>query len=199
MKRRTLIEYADASPAVRAIYDDVLTTIGAPVEGLPNWIKAIGNNEHVLKAAWEKYKNVVFAGDVPLLLKHLILVVISMRAGNRYCSASHGHIALSLDRSLSCDDLYSLAQGKAFPTLPPAFQVAISTLTQAVVDPAGVEDEGFDFENELRKAGFSELEIDELLSQADFGVMMNQLTSLWQIKPEVELPPPSKALATMDA
>ena len=192
MKRHTLVEYADASPPVRAIYDDVLATIGAPVSGLPNWIKAIGNNANVLKAAWEKYKNVVFAGDVPLLLKQLILFVISMKAGNRYCSASHGHMALSLDKTLSCDDLYSLARGQAFPTLPPAFQAAISLVTQAAAYPAGIEDDGFDFEDELRAVGFSELEIDELMAQADLGVMMNTLTSIWHIKPEVELPPPTR-------
>jgi len=194
MKRRVMIEYDDAAPGVRAVYDDVLKIPG--MTELPNWIKALGSNENVLKGAWTNYKSVVLTGDVPLLLKQLILFVISMRRGNRYCSASHGHTALSLDPTLTCDDLYSLARGEAFASLPPAFKAAIDTVTSAALDPQSVESGQLPLEQSLRTVGFSDEEIDELMGQAELGLMMNAIMSIWDIPAEKDLPPPTQAITS---
>ena len=50
-------------------------------------------------------------------------------------------------------------------------------------------DADFDFEEQLRDEGFSESEIDELLAQGYFGVMMNMLTDAYDIPPEQPFPP----------
>jgi len=189
MKRRVLIEYADASAGVRAIYDEAMAVLGLAAP--PNWMKAMGTNEHVLRATWEKFRHVVLTGSVPPLLKQLILFVISAREDNRYCTAAHGFAALSLDETLSCEDLYSLARGAAYKGLTPAYQVAIELVTRAALEPAVVDAEHFDFEARLRQAGFGEAEIDELMAQADFGVMMNAITRIWEIPPDREFPPPA--------
>ena len=78
MKRRSVVEYAEASPQVRAIYDEVKKVIGAP--NVPNFLKALGVNENVLRATWAKLRYAVLAGEVPMLLKQLILFNISVRA-----------------------------------------------------------------------------------------------------------------------
>ena len=197
MKRRTMVEYADASDAVRAVYDEGMATMG--LSGVPNWMKAMGNNETVLKANWEKFRHVVLQGNVPPLLKQLILFVISVREDNRYCTAAHGYAALDLDKTLSCEDLYSLASGAALQRLPKAFQVAIDVVSRAALKPAEVAGADFDLERRLRDAGFSEHEIDELLAQADFGVMMNAITSIWDIPPDREFPPPEARRSTAPA
>lgn len=189
MKRRVLIEYADASPGVRAVYDEGMAVLG--LTSVPNWMKAMGTNEHVLRATWEKFRHVVLTGSVPPLLKQLILFVISVHEDNRYCTAAHGFAALSMDETLSCEDLYSLARGEAYKGLTPAFQVAIELVTRAALDPSATESEHFDFEARLRRAGFGETEIDELMAQADFGVMMNAITRIWEIPPDREFPPPA--------
>jgi len=187
MKRRILIEYVDATPAVRAVYDEAMSVMS--LSGVPNWMKALGGNEHVLRATWEKFRHVVLLGRVPLLLKQLILFVISVKEDNIYCTAAHGYAALSLDPLLGCEDLYSLARGHAYATLPQTYQVAIEVVTRAALDPTGL-DQHEDAERRLRGAGFSESEIDELLAQADFGVMMNAITRIWDIPADKEFPPP---------
>jgi len=197
MKRRVLVEYADACAGVRAVYDEALAVLGAT--NVPNWMKAMGMNEHVLRATWEKFRHVVLTGSVPPLLKQLILFVISVREGNRYCTAAHGFAALSMDETLSCEDLYSLARGAAYDGLPPAFQVAIELVTRAALEPAVVESEHFDFEARLRRAGFGETEVDELMAQADFGVMMNAITRIWEIPPDREFPPSAEQSAAAAA
>jgi alkylhydroperoxidase family enzyme len=182
-----MIEYPNAAPGVKAIYDEGMAVMG--LTAVPNWMKVMGNNEFVLKANWEKFRHVVLEGTVPQLLKQLILFSISIKVGNRYCTAAHGHAALGLDKTLSYEDLISLAEGKAYPTLPKSFQVAIEMVTQAALHPKNVAKEDFDFEERLRDEGFSEQEIDELMAQADFGVMMNMITDIWEIPPDQEFPP----------
>jgi alkylhydroperoxidase family enzyme len=169
MKRRTLVEYEDASPEVQAIYEEIREAMGSPA--VPNFLKALGNNENVLRAIWQVTKNTMIEGEIPSLLKQLILFKISIKAGNEYCTALHGHAALNLTK------------------LPASFRVALEIVTQAALQPKSVADEDFDFEDQLRDEGFSEREIDELMAQAYFGVMMNTLTDSFDIPWESPFPP----------
>ena len=91
MKRQAHVEYADAPPRVQAIYDEIKNLTGAP--DVPNVFKALGTNENSLFAAWTKLRFTVLTGDVPMLLKQLILFNISARARNEYCTALHGNLA----------------------------------------------------------------------------------------------------------
>ena len=187
MKRTTLVEYDDASPAVQAIYDEIMNTMGAP--SVLNFLKALGNNEHVLRATWTMLKETVIEGEIPALLKQLILFKVSISVGNEYCTALHGHAALNLDPTLTYDDLCALSGGQCSATLPPSFPVAIDVVTRASVDTKSVEDADWDFEEQLREEGFSEAEIDELLAVGFFSVMMNMLVDAYEVPWEAPFPP----------
>ena len=165
MKRRSVVEYAEASRQVRAIYDDVKKVTGAP--DVPNFLKALGVNENVLRGTWAKLRYAVLAGEVPMLLKQLILFNISVRAGNYYCTALHGHAALQLDQTLTCEDLMRLTRGEALEQLPRSFAVAIETVTRAALEPSILAAEDCDFERDLQVEGYAEWEIDELMFLAD--------------------------------
>jgi hypothetical protein len=172
MKRRTMIEYQDASPEVKAIYDEIMKVTGSTT--VPNILKALGNNGNVLRATWSKVRYAVLEGEVPLLLKELILFNMASRAGDEYCTAFHGNTALNLDKSLSCDDLIRLSQGKGYDRLPRSFKIAVDVVTQAALNPKSVAAEEFNFENQLRDEGFSESEIDDI----------------FDVPPEGPFPPP---------
>lgn len=187
MKRTSIVDYEDATPQVQAVYDDVMETLGTP-KAL-NVLMALGHNPQVLGAVWSMLKNTLVEGDVPALLKQLILFRISIHTGNRYCTSLHGHAACNLDPSLTYDDLMALAEGEATDRLPASFQVALDVVSRAALESKSVADEGFDFEEQLRDAGFSESEIDELLAQAYLGVMMNMLTDAYDVPWEEPFPP----------
>lgn len=187
MKRKTLVEYDDATPGVRAIYDEIMETTGSPT--VLNVLKALGHNENILQAVWSMVKLAHVQGEVPALLKELILFRISVEAGNRYCESLHGHAALSLDPTLTYDDLVALSQGQARDKLPVSFQTAIDIVSRAALQPKSVADKDFDFEEQLRDEGFSEGEIDELLAQGYFGVMMNMLTDAYDVPRDQPFPP----------
>ena len=187
MKRQTLVDYKDASREVQVIYDEIMEIMGSPA--VPNFLKALGNNENVLQAIWSMAKHTMIEGEIPSLLKQLILFKISINSGNEYCTALHGHNALNLDPTLSYDDLINLSEGKSSTKLPASFQVAIEIVTQAALQPKSVANEDFNFEDQLRDEGFSEREIDELMAQAYFAVMMNTFIDSIDVPWETPFPP----------
>jgi alkylhydroperoxidase family enzyme len=118
MKRNPQVEYEDASPEVRAVYDEIMDTMGSP--SVLNFLKALGHNPHALRAVWSMLRESVIEGEIPALLKQLILFKVSIVAGNEYCTSLHGHAALNLDPTLTYDDLVALSKGTCSASLPPA-------------------------------------------------------------------------------
>jgi alkylhydroperoxidase family enzyme len=187
MKRSTLVEYEDASPEVQELYDEIMDTMGAPT--VLNFLKALGNNPHVLRGVWTMLKETVIEGEIPALLKQLILFKISIIAGNEYCTALHGHAALNLDPTLTYDHLVSLSSGACSADLPPSFPVAIEIVSRAALESKSCEVEEWEFEEQLRDEGFSDSEIDELLAVGFFSVLMNMMVDAYEVPWETPFPP----------
>src|SRR3954453_1656211 len=55
-----LIEYRDAPPAVKSVYDDIMKTRG--VDWINNFWKALANEPRELKRVWESVKQVMGGG-----------------------------------------------------------------------------------------------------------------------------------------
>jgi alkylhydroperoxidase family enzyme len=189
MKRSTHVEYEDTSPEVRAVYDEIMDTMGST--SVLNFLKALGHNPHVLRGIWSMLRETVVEGEVPALLKQLILFKISTIAGNLYCTKLHGHAALNLDATLTYDDLAALSGGGCSANLPSSFRVAIEIISRTSLEPKSVEDPDWSFEDQLRDEGFSESEIDELIAVGFFGIMMNLLTDTYDVPWEESFPPNS--------
>jgi len=184
MKRQTHVEYKDASPEIQAIYDEVMEVTGSP--DVFNFLKAFGNNEKVLRALWSMFRYTVLEGDVPALLKQLILFRTSVEYGNTYCASLHGRTVLRMDPTITYDELIAMSDGGNMD-IPASYRVAIEIVTQMALRPKTVEAE--DFEEQLRDEGFSEQEIDELISLAGFGVLLNTMTDIVHIPTEEPLRP----------
>jgi AhpD family alkylhydroperoxidase len=82
-----LIEYAEASPEVRAIYDDIMTT--RKTNWINNFWKALANDPATLKRTWEDIKQIMAPGALDPLMKELIYVAVSVTNQCGYCIASH--------------------------------------------------------------------------------------------------------------
>ena len=83
----TLIEYADASPEVRAVYDDIMKTRG--VDWINNFWKALANDPRQLRRIWENVKQVMAPGALDPLVKEMLYVAVSATNGCEYCTYSH--------------------------------------------------------------------------------------------------------------
>src|SRR5205823_3870505 len=188
MKRQTLVEYKDASPEVQAIYDEVMEVSGSP--DVFNFLKAFGNNETVLRGLWSLLRFTLFEGEIPALLKQLILFRISVEYGNTYCASLHGRTVLRLDPTITYDELIAMSDG-ANMDIPASYVTAIELVTQMALRPKTVAAEDFNFEEQLRDEGYSVKEIDELISVAGFGVLLNTMTDIVHVPSEAPLAPTS--------
>jgi len=81
------IEYADASPEVRAVYDDIMTS--RKVDWITNFWKALASDPATLKRTWESVKQVMEAGALDALTKEMIYVAVSVTNNCAYCINSH--------------------------------------------------------------------------------------------------------------
>jgi len=82
-----LIEYKDASPEVRAVYDDIMATRKA--DWINNFWKAIAHDPATLKRTWESIKQIMAPGALDPLTKELLYVAVSVSNQCDYCIASH--------------------------------------------------------------------------------------------------------------
>ena len=81
------IEYADASPAVRAVYDDIKRSRGVP--DVNNFWKYLAHDPATLKRTWESIKEIMAPGALDPLVKEMIYLAVSVTNGCGYCIASH--------------------------------------------------------------------------------------------------------------
>ena len=82
-----LIEYADASPEVRAVYDDIMAA--RKTDWVNNFWKAIANDPATLKRTWESIKQIMAPGALDAVTKQMLYVAVSATNGCGYCIASH--------------------------------------------------------------------------------------------------------------
>jgi len=82
-----LIEYIDASPEVRAVYDDIMTT--RKTDWINNFWKAIAHDPATLRRTCESIKQIMAPGALDPLTKELIYVAVSVTNNCHYCIASH--------------------------------------------------------------------------------------------------------------
>jgi AhpD family alkylhydroperoxidase len=82
-----LIEYADASPEVRAVYDDIMAT--RRTDWINNFWKALANDPATLRRTWNSIKEIMAPGALDPLTKEMLYVAVSATNQCPYCIASH--------------------------------------------------------------------------------------------------------------
>jgi AhpD family alkylhydroperoxidase len=87
MTTNTLVEYADASSEVRAVYDDIMAT--RKTDWINNFWKALANDPVTLRRTWESIKQIMAPGALDSLTKEMIYIAVSVTNQCPYCIASH--------------------------------------------------------------------------------------------------------------
>src|SRR5471032_1019327 len=82
-----LTEYADASPEVRAVYDDIMQT--RKVDQVNNVWKCLAAHPPTLRRTWESLKEIMAPGALDPLTKELLYVAVSVTNNCAYCIGSH--------------------------------------------------------------------------------------------------------------
>jgi AhpD family alkylhydroperoxidase len=81
------VEYENASPEVKAVYDDIRAT--RKTDYINNFWKAIAHDPELLKRTWEDLKATMAPGALDALTKELIYMAVSVTNNCQYCIYSH--------------------------------------------------------------------------------------------------------------
>ena len=85
------VEYKDASPQVRAVFDDIKASRNVP--DVNNFWKFLARDPALLKRTWESVKEVMAPGALDPLTKELVYLAVSITNGCDYCIGTHGAAA----------------------------------------------------------------------------------------------------------
>lgn len=98
------ISHEDASPEVREVFDDIMTSRNVP--DVNNFWKYLANDPRTLRRTWSSIKEVMAPGALDPLVKELLYIAVSVTNGCDYCIASH--IAAARKRGMSEEQLAEL-------------------------------------------------------------------------------------------
>ncbi len=87
MSKLEPIHYADASPQVRAVFDDIKKARN--VDDVNNFWKYLAHDPAGLNRTWESVKQIMAPGALDALTKEMIYLAVSVTNGCGYCIASH--------------------------------------------------------------------------------------------------------------
>ena len=85
------IEYADAPPEVRAVFDDIKHS--RQIKDVNNFWKYLARDPATLKRTWESIKEIMAPGALDARTKEMIYLAVSVTNGCGYCIASHNTAA----------------------------------------------------------------------------------------------------------
>jgi AhpD family alkylhydroperoxidase len=91
MSSNALIEYKDASPEVRAVFDDIMAT--RKTDSVNNFWKALARDPVTLKRTWESIKQIMAPGALDPLTKEMVYLAVGVTNQCGYCIASHSAAA----------------------------------------------------------------------------------------------------------
>jgi len=82
-----MVEYADAPPAVKAVYDEIMQARGS--DWINNFWKVLANDPKELRRMWDNVRQVMAPGALDPLVKEMIYVAVSATNNCEYCTYSH--------------------------------------------------------------------------------------------------------------
>jgi AhpD family alkylhydroperoxidase len=82
-----MIEEADASPEVKAVYEDIKST--RKIDWINNFWKVLANDPATLKRTWEDLKQIMAPGALDPVVKEMLYLATSITNNCEYCIVSH--------------------------------------------------------------------------------------------------------------
>lgn len=120
-----LVEYADAAPEVRAVFDEIMAARG--VADVNNFWKALAVHPPTLARIWANLRQVMAPGALDPLTKEMLYLAASATAGCGYCVASHTAAARArgMDEAMHGELLAVIAMAAETNRLAEALRVPV--------------------------------------------------------------------------
>ena len=94
MPTASMVEYDQASPEVRAVYDDIMAV--KSIDFVPNFWKTLASHPPLLARVWRGLDEAMRPGALDVLTKEMVALAVSATNGCTYCIRSHTAAARKL-------------------------------------------------------------------------------------------------------
>ena len=130
-----LLSDEEASAEALAVFDEIRTTRGT--DYVNNFWRALAHDPALLRATWDRLKQVMAPGALDPLVKEMIYIAVSVANGCEYCT--HSHTAAARARGMTPE-----MHGELMAVIAMAAQTnALVTALQTPVDAIfRAEDDG---------------------------------------------------------
>jgi AhpD family alkylhydroperoxidase len=98
MPTAAMVEYDQATPEVRAVYDEIMAV--KSIDFVPNFWKTLASHPPLLARVWRGLDEAMRPGALDALTKEMVALAVSASNGCTYCIRSHTAAA----RKLGMDD-----------------------------------------------------------------------------------------------
>jgi AhpD family alkylhydroperoxidase len=131
-----LIEYDQATPEVRAVYDDIMAT--RRTDWINNFWKALAHDPVTLRRTWYSVKEIMAPGALDALTKEMIYLAVSATNQCGYCIASHTAAArkAGMTDAMLAEVLAVTGMANETNRLASGYQVEIDARFQTPIPPA---------------------------------------------------------------
>lgn len=129
-----MIEYEEAGPEVRAVYDDIMAT--RRTDRVNNFWKVIAHHPPTLRRTWESLKEVMAPGALDPLTKEMLYLAVSAANDCQYCIWSHTASArrAGMTEAMLGELMAVVAMASETNRLATSYQVEVDAMLRA---PAG--------------------------------------------------------------
>jgi AhpD family alkylhydroperoxidase len=97
MPTAAMVEYDQATPEVRAVYDEIMTV--KSIDFVPNFWKTLASHPPLLARVWRGLDDSMQPGALDVLTKEMVALAVSATNGCTYCIRSHTAAARKLGMS----------------------------------------------------------------------------------------------------
>ncbi len=120
-----MIEYEQAPPEVKAVYDDIMAT--RQTDWINNFWKVLAHDPVTLRRTWTSIKEIMAPGALDALTKEMIYLAVSASNQCPYCIASHTAAArkAGMSDSMLAELMAVVGMANESNRLASGYQVAI--------------------------------------------------------------------------
>ncbi len=172
MARIALKNEMDNDPQTQEIFNEIKGRVGF----VPAAYRAFARHYHILQANWNKTRNILSEGNLPLETKEAIATRVSKVNGCHFCLLIHRANLGKL--GVDAKTIDAIENGK---TDDPKLSTVLDFVSTATKEPQNLSSSDF---SKLKTFGFSEEDILEILTVMEMYTGYNKIIVALDLQPE---------------
>lgn len=175
MSRFAHITETTGNDALQGLYREI-TQSGFGREIPYNWFTSQSTRPDILAGTWSLTRNLMLQGELPPIVKQMIVVTISVRNNCNYCKCVHGHVlsALGVDEHI----INSCISDPELKAVQQPHKTILEFALKVSATPAAITAADFQL---LQDRGVNQQEILEIIALSAYCNFINTWADLSQI------------------